>query len=163
MERMVEQPIKTEVENPSVEPSDSSPRCPHAELSADSLLTQAQIEQIGDLLQKSMEHEKIFLNPKLTLPELAFHIDMNKTYLSFYLNQIEGVTFYEYLNRLRVEEVCVRIDTMLSQHDRKPLSEVSRECGFNSMSTFNRAFTRLRGITPGDYLRQQQARYYGWS
>ena len=147
MERMVEQ---------------SSPHT-QAELSPNCLLTQAQIEQIGNLLQTSMEHEKIFLNPKLTLLELAYHIDINKTYLSFYLNQIEGVTFYEYMNRFRVEEACVRIDTMLSQQDRKPLSEVSRACGFNSVSTFNRAFFRLRGITPGDYLRQQQAKYNGWS
>lgn len=119
------------------------------------LLTQEQLAEIGALLTKSMEQDKVYLDPKLSLTQLAYHTHQNRTYMSYYLNRCLGMTFYEYLNRYRVEESCARIDA-LSVTDRKPLTEIASECGFNSFSTFSRAFSKYKGITPGDYVRKQQ-------
>ena len=104
-----------------------------------------------------MEEDRVFLDPKLSLQSLALHVGQNRTYVSYYLNHSLKMTFYEYLNRYLVEEACVRIQDM-TQDERKPLVAISQECGFNSFSTFNRAFSKLKGVTPGDYVRQQQAR-----
>ena len=123
----------------------------------DGLLTQEQLGQIGELLRHCMEEDRVFLDPKLSLQSLALHVGQNRTYVSYYLNHSLKMTFYEYLNRYRVEEACVRIQDM-TQDERKPLVAISQECGFNSFSTFNRAFSKLKGVTPGDYVRQQQAR-----
>ena len=148
--------IQKERETESADESSAEPAMVSGEPSSDGLLSSIQLEEIGLLLQQCMKQEKLFLNPKLTIPELASHLDTNKTYISFYLNRVKRITFHEYLNQLRVEEACARIDTMLQQQKRKPLMAISEESGFNSFSTFNRAFSRIKGVTPGDYVRQRQ-------
>lgn len=110
--------------------------------------------RIATLLLRSMKEERLFLNPKLNILEVAKHIEVNKTYISYYLNRCEGISFYDYVNRFRVEEACALMDGMAVAH-RKPLTEVAELSGFNSFSTFSRSFAKFKGVTPGEYARQQ--------
>ena len=110
--------------------------------------------RIATLLLRSMKEERLFLNPKLNILEVAKHIEVNKTYISYYLNRCEGISFYDYVNRFRVEEACALMDGMAVAH-RKPLTEVAELSGFNSFSTFSRSFAKFKGVTPGEYARRQ--------
>ena len=67
---------------------------------------------IGNKLFKTMEEEKLFLNPELSLREVSAAIGSNMKYLSLYLNRNLGTSFYEYVNKFRVEEACVLIQRM---------------------------------------------------
>lgn len=51
-----------------------------------------------------MEKGRMFLNPKLSLTEVATAIGTNRTYLSEYLNNDLDTTFYEYVNGFRIKE-----------------------------------------------------------
>lgn len=55
-------------------------------------------------LQEYMEKGRMFLNPKLSLTEVATAIGTNRTYLSEYLNNDLDTTFYEYVNGFRIKE-----------------------------------------------------------
>lgn len=101
-------------------------------------------------LRSCMEDDRLFLNPRLTLAEAAAAVGTNRTYLSDYLNRHLHTTFYEYVNAFRVEEAR----TLLSSGDRRPLAEVAEMSGFNSLSTFNRAFVKATGCTPARYIRK---------
>ena len=57
-------------------------------------------------LEQCMTEKRLYLNPKLTISDVAAAIGSNRTYLSDYLNKNLGVTFYEYVNRYRVMEAC---------------------------------------------------------
>ena len=107
-------------------------------------------EQIARQLTGIMTQRQLYLNPKLTLKEVAAAIGTNMTYLSIYLNHYQHLTFYDYVNRFRVEEACHLIDEM-SSTGRINMTEVAQRSGFNSVSTFNRNFKKTKGITPKEY------------
>ena len=103
-------------------------------------------------LQEYMKDGRMYLNPKLTLNEVAIAIGTNRTYLSEYLNNNLNTTFYEYVNGFRVQEAC----SLLISDERKSLSEIAELSGFNSLSTFNRAFVKNTGETPARYIKKHQ-------
>ena len=105
---------------------------------------------IATRLPQYMEQEQLYLNPKLSLREVATAIGSNMTYLSLYLNRSLNIPFYDYVNRYRVEEAC-RILSQMSGGDRINMTEVAQQSGFNSISTFNRYFKKTKGVTPKEY------------
>lgn len=105
---------------------------------------------ITEKLTRLMEVNKVYLNPKVSLGEVALAIGSNKTYLSEYFNNSLNTTFYDYINRYRIAEACRIIDAMPSE-GRKPMSAVAEVSGFNSLSTFNRYFFKVMGVSPKSY------------
>ncbi len=99
-------------------------------------------------LGRLFEEEKIWLNPRLTIGEVAQHLGSNRTYLSDYLNHTLGTTFYEYVNDYRIRAVADRLgdpECVLT------IEAIAESCGFNSLSTFRRFFIRRYGCTPTRY------------
>lgn len=109
---------------------------------------------ISKNLDSCMINDGLYLNPKLTLQDVAAAIGTNRTYLSDYLNHVLNTTFYEYVNEMRVKKACEIIDEMSSEN-KLSMQEVAEISGFNSISTFNRAFFRKTGSTPGEYARRR--------
>lgn len=93
--------------------------------------------------------QNIFLNPCLKLSDVAKMIGSNRTYVSNYFNRQKQMTFYEYVNRKRIEHAC----RLLIQTDDN-LNAISENSGFNSLSTFHRVFVKLKGCTPTDFRKQ---------
>ena len=112
-------------------------------------------ELIGKKLRKTMEEDKLYLNPELSLREVSAAIGSNMKYLSLYLNKMLGLTFYEYVNKFRVEEACVLIQRM-ERDGRRNMAEVAQLSGFNSLSSFNRYFKKEKGVTPKEYYYRQE-------
>lgn len=92
------------------------------------------------------EEQKIFLNPKLRLSELAAMLGTNRTYLSQYFNQECEKSFYEYVNDYRV-----RYSMQLLLEADYTLEVIASMSGFNSLSTFRRAFVQINGCSPLKY------------
>ena len=110
---------------------------------------------IAPKLNACMEKERLYLNPTLSLKEVSLAVGSNMKYLTIYLNHILGVTFYDYINKYRIKEAC-RLMEMMAQEERVNMAEVSRESGFNSISSFNRYFKKMLGITPKEYYNIQK-------
>lgn len=97
--------------------------------------------------------QRIFLEPELTLSELARRIGTNASVLSKVINSSYGQNFNDFVNHYRVEEV---IRLMGEQAYRNyTLLAVAYDAGFNSKSTFNRAFKKVTGSLPKDYQKRQ--------
>lgn len=95
-------------------------------------------------LEQWMEHEKPYTNPDFRLIDLQQVLPMNRTYLSQFIHREYGCTFYQFVNRYRIEE-AQRLK--LEQPDIK-IGEVSARCGFSSPTVFTRTFTTITGLTP---------------
>ncbi len=93
--------------------------------------------------------EKAFLNPKLTLNELAIRIGTNRTYLSNYINHELNKTFFDFINSLRLEHA-----TKLLLSTNMTLEVIAEKSGFNSLSTFRRYFMYVHKTSPSVYKRQ---------
>ena len=86
--------------------------------------------------------------PHLTLAELAADLGTNRTTLSSYINNGLGTTFYDYVNSNRLEYT----EKLLSDPDAKySVEQLAELSGFNSLSTFRRAFSKKYGISPQQY------------
>ena len=97
-----------------------------------------------------MEERKPYLNPKLTLADLAQEMHINRTYLTSVLNRDIGKSFYDFVNEFRIAEACSIIDA-LPPSERPKLSDVASRSGFNSLSTFKRSFLKVKGVLPSQY------------
>ncbi|MGM9688019.1 MAG: helix-turn-helix domain-containing protein [Alloprevotella sp.] len=109
------------------------------------------MEEQEENLRRVMEDERIYLNPKLSLMELAAAMGTNRTYLSQYLHVAKGGTFYDYINTYRVEACCRLIRSMAANGQRINMAEVASQCGFNSTATFYRYFAKIKNMSPSDY------------
>jgi AraC-like DNA-binding protein len=102
-------------------------------------------------LLELMERDKPFLDPEITLPALAQALDVQPAHLSRVINELLGRNFFEFVNRYRVETAKRRLSAPGAAGEK--LITVALECGFNSLSTFNRVFKDIAGRTPSDYRR----------
>ncbi len=107
-------------------------------------------DEIAVRLQAYVESGKAYLNPKITLGEVALAVGTNRTYLSDYFNSTLHTTFYDYMNTFRIAEACRILDAM-SREGRKSMGTVAEMSGFNSKSTFHRYFLRVKGVSPKNY------------
>ncbi len=97
-----------------------------------------------------LEEEKIYLNPKLTLREMATELKVNNNLLSQVINQGFGKNFNQLINDYRVEEFKTAAQKTGNEH--LSLLAIAMNCGFNSKATFNRVFKKSVGISPKEYL-----------
>lgn len=97
-------------------------------------------------VQRLFEEDKIYLNPKLKLSDVALAVGTNRTYLSRYFNRQNGQTFYDYVNSYRIQYA----ENLLKSTD-YPLPEIAIKSGFNSISTFRRVFFASFGCSPNKY------------
>jgi AraC-like DNA-binding protein len=91
----------------------------------------------------------LHLDNRLTLRALAQHLRENPHYLSQVINQDFGVSFYDLINRERVESA----KAALAAFPDKTVLEIALDAGFNSKSTFNTAFRQHAGTTPSEFRR----------
>ena len=98
--------------------------------------------------QALMLNEQLFLQPSLTLADVADRLHTNKTYVSKMVNNTYNLGFPELLNTLRVDYAE---QYLLSHRDAKQ-EEVARACGFLSASSFNNIFKKITGVTPKVWL-----------
>jgi AraC-like DNA-binding protein len=109
-------------------------------------------EEHHQRLLKAMEEKRPYLNPELNLEMLAAEIDLSAGYLSQIINTKEGVNFYDFINRFRVEEAKKMMGNPAYAH--YSILAIGLEAGFNSKSTFNTAFKKYSGTTPSSFKKQ---------
>lgn len=112
-------------------------------------LSELEMEAYIDRIKSIMEKEKPYLNPEITLPELASLIDIPSYQLSRVINEKFGCNFFDFINGYRVNEVKTKIND--PSFSKLSLLGIAFDCGFNSKSAFNRIFKKMTGLTPSAY------------
>ena len=118
---------------------------------AKSGLDDAALRDFMARLSTLMREEHCYLEPDLTLPQLAERLDCSVNHLSQVINAGFGMSFYDYVNGYRVR----RAEAMLSAEgaQSRAILDVALAVGFNSSSTFYSAFKKVTGQTPAQYRR----------
>ena len=102
-------------------------------------------------IERLFREDEVYLNPKLSIGDLAKALGTNRTYASNFLNDQMHTNFYEYVNGWRVEKAKVLLSTTAL-----PLESVAERSGFNSISSFRRYFTAACGITPSSFRKREK-------
>lgn len=112
-----------------------------------------EINGIQKRLEQFMEEERPFLDQGLTLSLLASKLNVQAKDLSRVINQQFGLNFFDFVNRYRVDEFKqLATPERLKTHK---IIGIAFDVGFNSKSAFNKAFKRLEGRTPTEYLKDK--------
>ncbi len=103
-------------------------------------------------LQQVLQEEALFLNPNLSLKELANALDVPVRYVSYLINRYHHKNYKEFVNGFRVEAFLAKARAGEQAH--KTLLALALESGFSSKSTFNQVFKSHTGQSPSAYLKQ---------
>lgn len=134
-----QKPIYTqETETPEVLPS--------AGKYARSALPQERQVEIAARLDTAMRAQALYRDPLLSLSALAAKVGITPNHLSQALNEHLGQSFFDYVNRWRVEEAIGRIKA-----GDEPILTIAYDVGFNSRSTFNAAVKKHSGQPPSAF------------
>lgn len=124
-------------------------------LATDDDLTSA-IEQSDHLLQietnrtsakgRKMEHivqrivdEQLYLQPDLQLNGLATLLCTNRTYISDAIRKEKSMTFYEFINDLRIQHA----QKLMKEYPEMTIYEIYTQSGYSNYPTFRRNFVRF--------------------
>jgi AraC-like DNA-binding protein len=112
-------------------------------------------EKIVQTVLQYMQTIKPYLDPELTLDQLAAQLALKPRLLSQAINEIRQQTFFDFINHFRIEE-ATRLLT--NPKDKKiTVLEILYKVGFNSKSSFNTLFKKYTGLTPTEF-RQKHSR-----
>lgn len=101
-------------------------------------------------LEQQMSGQKSYLNPNLTLAQLAKRAGCTQAQVSQVLNDKLGKSFTTYVNEYRIAEA----KQVLSGEPQLNMDTVAERCGFNSSSTFYSTFKKVAGQTPASFRAQ---------
>ncbi len=115
-------------------------------------LTDLENRQIMSQIESLKEHmntAKPYLNPSLTIQELANQINVPVNELSVLINVHLNQHFFDFINQYRIEEAM----EILKNHPKKDFTilQTLDKVGFNSKSSFNTAFKKHTSLTPTAY------------
>ncbi len=107
--------------------------------------------QLIERLTSVVENEKLFLNPELSMSDVAERLQTNTSYLSRAVNEILKKNFPAYINELRIREA----QRLLADRNfsNRSIEGIALMSGFRSKSAFNDAFRKFTGMTPSFFQR----------
>ncbi len=117
-------------------------------------LAKSEMEGFATRLEVVMESEKPYLDKKLSLVDLSQLTDISANDLSQLFNMHYKASFYEYINKYRLDYVeQILLDPEYAQYKITAIAEIS---GFNSKTTFYKAFKERHQMTPLEYMKERK-------
>ena len=136
------------VQWPSIQPSNGK-----AGKYEKSSLKTDQAKMYGQQLEEYLVKAKPYLNNELRLQELAEMTNIPSHHLSQVINENLQTTFFDYINRYRVEEA----KSLIKSDQKSSLLEIAFKAGFNNKTSFTNAFRKFTTQNPVDYRQQHRS------
>ena len=118
------------------------------------LLSDSQKKELAERIAVLMEQEKVYLRAELSLDEMAEMLFIHKNYVSYVINDVFNVNFYNYINNYRIQEA----KRMLAdpQYNNLSIEGIAKSCGYKSRNVFYPVFKKFEGITPMEFKKKLQ-------
>jgi len=117
-------------------------------------ISEEKSNEIKNGLIRYMTEEKPYLNQELKQADVASVLEFSVHEISQVLNTQVQMNFSDFVNSYRVEEVKERIAS--GKYTKYTVSAIAEQCGFNSKTTFYRAFKKSMGVSPSEYFKDVQ-------
>lgn len=109
-------------------------------------LKESETRRINIVYNYAVQH---FREP-IALEQVAELLHMTPTSFSRYFRIKTSKSFSGFLSELRIRHAC----KLLSEEDNRSINEICYECGFNTLSNFNRQFKEFMKMTPKEYRQE---------
>lgn len=94
---------------------------------------------------------KAYMEPNITIVNLAGALNTNRTYLSAYINSTMQMNFNAWINFLRTEEA----KKILQSEDQLSIADIASRLGYTDHSSFSRQFKKNTGFSPVEWRRRK--------
>lgn len=101
-------------------------------------------ERVESALRLAFDERRVFLDPNLSIIDLASQLNTNRTTLSSVVSQTYGVNFRQLVARYRIEFA----KRFMQDNPEAKQEEIAMECGFVTAQAFNQKFKELVGEAP---------------
>lgn len=106
-----------------------------------------------DAIYACLNYIQEHFSEKITLQELASFVHLQPNYLCALFKERTGRTIFEHITRLRINSAA-----KLLRSTSLPVNQIAEQCGFSSISFFNRKFTHWHKCSPTEYRKQFKER-----
>lgn len=83
---------------------------------------------------------------RITLDDISAYAGMNRSYFCLFFKKHYGMRFTDYINARKIELAC-----RLLADPHNAISDVAEQCGFTSVTYFNRVFKATKGVSPTEH------------
>lgn len=113
---------------------------------------QGDLANLGNRLEHLLNTKRPYLDPDLSLSQIAAHLDASTRHVSQLINTRFGMNFPAYMNYCRIQRASQQLSAEKLAH--VAIKSIMYESGFKSKSVFNREFHRHFGVSPSEYRRR---------
>ena len=111
--------------------------------------TPGDLEGLGCRLEQLLNSKRPYLDPDLSLSQLAAQLDASTRHVSQLINTRFGMNFPAYMNYCRIQQASQQLSA--AEFASAAIKSIMYESGFKSKSVFNREFHRHFGVSPSEY------------
>ncbi len=113
--------------------------------------SEEEIQKKKDDLIYVLKKDKLYVNTSLNISSLAKHINWPINDVSLIINEALSTNFNDLINTYRIESFKKMV---INPNNKKySILGLAKEVGFNSKTSFYRAFKKETGITPSEFLK----------
>jgi two-component system, response regulator YesN len=100
----------------------------------------------AEIVESAKKYIQMNYKKEISLEEIANHVAISSYYLSRIFSKSEGITYKDYLIKLRMEKA-----KQLLRDGRKSIKEISIEVGYVDQNYFSRAFKKYYHKSPKEF------------
>lgn len=108
-------------------------------------------DTISAPVRNAIHYLDVHYSQHITLATIAKVANMSREHFCTLFHKSTGLRFVEYLTRIRIEKASER----LTNSD-QAIMDIALDCGFQSISQFNRSFRAIHGESPRQYRQRQR-------
>lgn len=113
------------------------------------------LKEIHNKIINLLKKESVYLEPDLSLKDLAVRLATNERYVSNAISEYSKTSFTGLVNFYRILAARTLLD---KYQDSITVNELLEKCGYRSATTFYNSFRKFVGMTPRQYVAQAKAR-----
>ena len=110
------------------------------------------IEILKEEIERVIEQEQMFLKQDLKINDVAMRLNTNRDYIYQAINVKMGLSFSEYINRLRINYAI----QLMEKNPEMTSADIAFRSGFSSRASFYRNFKLYQNRPPLTYRQQNK-------
>ncbi|GEM01626.1 AraC-like ligand binding domain-containing protein [Halolactibacillus halophilus] len=123
-----------------------------SQLISQSNFTEKQVTVNTTLLHELLLYVEDHYDKSCSLKAISTLLGYDYAYISQVFKQMTSLSFTDYLNQYRIYQARNKLT-----HSGLTITEISRQCGYETLRTFNRNFLKYTNMTASDYRKQYTA------
>jgi AraC-like DNA-binding protein len=116
-----------------------------------SVVKELSVAALSSPVKEAVTYIRLNIDQPLSLNRIADSLSVHPSYLSRAFKRELGMTFTEYINKLRIKEAKYLLD-----HWSASVTEVAYAVGYRDPHYFSKMFHKLEHVTPQDYRKRKK-------